>query len=134
MQLEVLSLLPSVPLSFSPPMSSFPLFLSTIQFHSLSHIRHLLNFKGILNLGGNPVGIAGGTSLMETLNYYICDRWVMLHGCTYPSDNQESTSRCNKKWKCYASNSLRQRRVYHHPECHDLHLINLLIFSSFYLL
>ena len=31
---------------------------------------------------------------METLNYYICDRWVMLHGCTYPTDNQESTSRC----------------------------------------
>ena len=84
------SLCHSLLLSFSVPLLS-----SIIQFISFTYIpTYIWTSQGILNLGGNPVGIAGGTSLMETLNYYICDRWVMLHGCTYPTDNQESTSRC----------------------------------------
>ena len=84
------SLCHSLLLSFSIPLLS-----SIIQFISFTYIpTYIWTSLGILNLGGNPVGIAGGTSLMETLNYYICDRWVMLHGCTYPTDNQESTSRC----------------------------------------
>ena len=84
------SLCHSLLLSFSVPLLS-----SIIQFISFTYIStYIWTSQGILNLGGNPVGIAGGTSLMETLNYYICDRWVMLHGCTYPTDNQESTSRC----------------------------------------
>jgi len=36
-----------------------------------------------LNLGGNPLGDLGGMAIILTLNYQICAREILLHGCTY---------------------------------------------------
>ena len=48
---------------------------------------------GMLNLDGNPVGLAGGTALIETFNHHTRHRTIMLHACTYPSDSKAGTGK-----------------------------------------
>ena len=79
----------------------------------------------MLNLDGNPVGLAGGTALIETFNHHTRHRTIMLHACTYPSDSKAGTGKASDGRYAAA-------RTYVSVRAGDVHYMRVLMYVHVY--